>query len=270
VSPPDPGKAAAANDPKLLRDRLLQCTAQRDRVPNVVALDFAVRAKIATTVRDVAEALRERVKENAPTPPASAPPSTTTPPTTVAPTAPPAEPIPQATVVTSLTGGDPTLFCTALVNAARVLTPWAYAQFSGTPPEQGEADLVYGPAVERVMTAYVASAPTELATLAKPLLARATAATGVLRQLGLDDDAIAARAEQAVQATAISNAPDGVTLQATMATAVAQQVGRDKLSTAAQSFRDAQGDPTDVSDLGYVPNDVAAASNFDCPAVTIG
>ena len=48
------------------------------------------------------------------------------------------------------------------------------------------------------MAAYVSSAPVELATLAQPLLDRATAAVAVLRQLGLDDAAIAALADQAI------------------------------------------------------------------------
>ena len=110
----------------------------------------------------------------------------------------------------------------------------------------------------------------ELASLAKPLLDRATAAVAVLRQLGLDDAAIAALADQAIAATATADGPDGVTLQATLAAVVAGKVGADPLATASTSFRTAHGDPSTVTDLGYVPDDVAAASNFNCPDVTIG
>jgi NADH:ubiquinone oxidoreductase subunit 6 (subunit J) len=272
ASPPDPGKAGQANNPKLLADRLEQCAGQRDRVPNVVAVDFAVRAKIATTVREVASALRDRVHGEPESTPTTAPPTTvaTPPPTTPPPTAPGVEaPLPKATAITSLTGGDPTQFCTALVNAAPVLAAWAYAEFSATEEQQGEADLVYGPALVRLMTAYEASAPIEMATLAKPLLARATAAVDTLRHLGLDDDAIAALAERAVQATAVADGPDGVTLQTSLAADIAKQVGQDPLTAAATTFRAAQGDPATVSDFGYVSDDVAAASNFNCPDVTI-
>ena len=273
ASPPDPGKAGQANDAKVLRARLEQCATQRNRVPNVVAVDFAERAKIAATVRDVASALRQRVHGTPSTPPVSASPTTTAPPppTTTPVTVPPADPLPDVTQIPSLTGGDPTQFCTALTNVAPVLTAWAYAEFSGTEVEQGAADLVYGPALARLMTAYVAPAPIEVATLAKPLLARANAAVDTLRQLGLDDDAITALAEQAIQATAVADSPDGVTLQASLTSGLTKQVDEAQFTAAATAFRAAQGDPSTVTDLGYVSDEVAAASGFDiCPSVTIG
>jgi hypothetical protein len=271
ASPPDPGKAAQANAAKLLEARLEQCAEQRGRVPNVVAVDFAVRAKVAATVRDVAEAVRDRVRGKTEPPPTTAPTTTTTsPPPTTAPTAAPAAALPPATLVTSLTGGDPTQFCTALVNAAPVLSAWAYAEFSGSSEQEGEADLVYGPALARLMTAYVSSAPVELATLAQPLLARATAATDALRHLGLDDAALATLADQASQATAVADGPDGVTLQKTLVDGLPPQVNASELAAASQAFSAAHGDPTTVIDLGYVSDDVASASNFDCPEVTIG
>ena len=233
ASPPDPGKAAQANDPKLLKSRLEECAAERGRMPNVVAVDFSVRGKIAATVRDVASALRDRARGTPDTTPTTEPPTTTTtPPPSTLPPAEPAPALPNVTTVTTLTGGDPTQLCTALVNMAPVLSAWAYAEFSATEQQQGEADLVYGPALVRLVTAYEASAPVELATLAKPLLDRATAAVAVLRQLGLDDAAIAALADQAIAATATADGPDGVTLQATLAAVVAGKVGADPLATA--------------------------------------
>jgi hypothetical protein len=272
VSPPDPAKADQANAPALLRDRLQQCADQRHRVPNVVALDFSVRAKIANTVRDVAASLRQRVSGEADTPPTTEAPTATTsvpPPTTVPAT--PAAPLPNVTMVTTLTGGDPVKFCSALVDAAPVISAWAYAEFTGTPAQQGEADLVYGPALARLMGAYVASAPVELAQLAQPLFARAEAAVATLTQLGLDDTAVAALVEEAIQATKVADAPDGVTLQATLAATIAKQVGQDELAAAASAFSAAQGDPAKVTDLGFVNDDVAAAAGFDiCPDVTIG
>ncbi len=271
VSPPDPAKAAQANAVAPLRNRLQQCAEARDRVPNIVAVDFSVRAKIASTVRDVAESLRDRVRRASSTPSTTAASTTTTtapPPTTV-----PVEPVgalPDVTQVTTLTGGDPVQFCSALVAAAPVLSAWAYAEFTGTPAQQGEADLVYGPALERLMGSYVAAAPVELAQLAQPLLARAEAASATLKQLGLDDDAVAALAEQAVQATSVTAAPDGVTLQTTLAATIAKQVGQDKLAAAASAFSAAQGDPSKATDFGFVDDNVAAASGYDiCPDVTI-
>jgi hypothetical protein len=272
ASPPDPGKASQANDPKLLQARLEQCAEQRGLVPNVIAVDFSVRAKIAATVRGVADALREHGRGRTEAPSTSAPPTTTTtaPPPTTAPTAAPEEALPPATVITSLTGGDPTQFCGALVNAAPVLSAWAYAEFSGTPEQQGEADLVYGPALVRLMTAYLSSAPVELAALAQPLLARATAATDALRQLGVDDTTLAALADQAIQATAVADGPDGVTLQKTLVDRLTPTLSVGERAAASQAFSAAHGDPTTVTDLGYVSDDVASASNFDCPEVTIG
>jgi hypothetical protein len=95
ASPPDPGKAAQANDPKLLKSRLEECAADRARTPNVVAVDFSVRGKIAATVRDVASALRDRARGAPDTTPTTEPPttSTTSPPSTLPP-AEPARPLP--------------------------------------------------------------------------------------------------------------------------------------------------------------------------------
>jgi len=91
-----------------------------------------------------------------------------------------------------------------------------------------------------------------------------------LGQLGVDDAAIAGYADRVVQVLAVADAPDGVTLQATVVADLGAQVGQDRLAATAKSFAAAQGDPTAVSDLGSVSNDVASAAGFDCPDVKIG
>jgi hypothetical protein len=273
ASPPDPSEAAKANAQALLDARLTACAEQRGLVPNVVAVDFAVRGKIASTVRALAAALRDRAGgDDDRSPPTSVVPSTTTttsPPTTST-TVPTADTLPAPTELAALTGGDPALFCPALVAAAPVIGAWAYAAFSATEADEGIAELIYGPALTRLMTAYVASAPLEVANQAQPFVARAAAAERALAQLGLDDAALAGYADTVVQALAVADAPDGVTLQTSVAADIAAKVGQDRLVAAAKAFAVAQGDPSRVSDLGYVSDDVAAAAGFDCPDVKIG
>ncbi len=272
-SPPDPSVAAKANDKSLLDARLTQCAEQRSRVPNVVAVDFAVRGKIAALVRGVAHGLRQRAGRGSGSSPSSVAPTTSTteaPTTTTSTTAPTVDELPTATEFTSLTGGDPALFCPALAGLAPVLTAWAYAAFSATGADEGVAELVYGPAITALMTPYVASAPVEVANQAAPFLARAAAAVAALRQLGLDDTAIAGYADQVTQALAVSDAPDGVTLETSVAADMGERVGPDRLRAAASAFVAAQGDPSTVSDLGYASDDLAAAAGFDCPDVKIG
>jgi hypothetical protein len=274
ASPPDPSEASAANARDLVESRLEQCAEQRGLVPNVIAVDFAVRAKIAATVDDVAGSLADRAKQGTGGEPTTIPPETTTtttpPPTTPPATVPSADTIPEASVITTLTGGNPTLFCPAIVAAAPVIGAWAYAAITEPDDEQGAADFVYGPAVERVMTVYVASAPAELAAKAEPLLDREKAATAALRKLGLDDAAIAAMADEVIQLSSMADAPDGITLQNTVYAGLTTRLGKDAVDGAAAAFAETQPDPTAVGDLGYVPNDVALAAGFNCPDVSIG
>jgi hypothetical protein len=244
-------------------------------VPNVVAVDFAVRGNITATVRDVADSLLGEVRDEhgarptattAPSPTTTAP--TTAPPTTTAPT--PVDTLPVASEITTLTGGNPAQFCPALAAAAPVISAWAYATVGALPAEEGLADLVYGPALRRAMEAYVSSAPVELATRAQPLLDRATTATATLQTLGLDDAAVAALADQITQAVSVPDAPDGISLQTTTVAGLADRVGASRLDAAAAAFVTSQADATNTFDLGYVPGDVAAAAGFTCDAVSLG
>ena len=143
ASPPDPSEAAKANDAKLLLDRARrQCAEQRGRVPNVVAVDFAVRGKIAV---DRARRGRGAARPRATATTTSRRPrassadhhhdrrrprrSTTVPTGRRRCRRPPSSP--------RLTGGDPALFCPALVAVAPVITAWAYAEFSATDADAG-------------------------------------------------------------------------------------------------------------------------------------
>src|SRR6185503_1375936 len=60
ASPPNPAKAAAVNAPPVLDARLAQCASERGHVPNVVAVDFAVRGDIASRLRQLPSTLLEQ------------------------------------------------------------------------------------------------------------------------------------------------------------------------------------------------------------------
>ena len=267
ASPPDPGKASTANAAALVDRRLTDCAEQRGLVPNVVAVDFAVRANLAATVRNVAGELVDRARDgrDSGSTTTTGPTTSTTAPLTTSTTAPsPVETIPQSVQIPSLTGGDPTRFCAAVESAVPVLLAWAYAAISEPPDQYGVADLVYGPALERAMEAYSAPAPVELAAQALPLLNRARAASDALRQLGLNADTVAALAGRIDQDLRPADRPDAITLQRAIADEIGARIGASQFAAGAAAFYATQGDASTVADLGDVSGDVATAAGYGC------
>ncbi|MEA2844194.1 MAG: hypothetical protein QOJ69_1865 [Actinomycetota bacterium] len=57
TSPPDPAVAAAVNARPQLEDRFRRCLAERGRLPNVVAVDFADQGDVVATLRDLNRSL---------------------------------------------------------------------------------------------------------------------------------------------------------------------------------------------------------------------
>ncbi len=57
ASPPDPATAAAVNARPQLEDRFRRCLAERGRLPNVVAVDFADQGDVVATLRDLNRSL---------------------------------------------------------------------------------------------------------------------------------------------------------------------------------------------------------------------
>ena len=57
ASPPDPATAAAVNARPRLEDRFRRCLAERGRLPNVVAVDFADQGDVVATLRDLNRSL---------------------------------------------------------------------------------------------------------------------------------------------------------------------------------------------------------------------
>ena len=53
ASPPDPSIARKANDAETLRRRIERCVADRDLIPNVVAVDFATTGDVVTVASEL-------------------------------------------------------------------------------------------------------------------------------------------------------------------------------------------------------------------------
>ena len=159
---------------------------ERGRVPNIVAVDFAERGDLLSVTDDLDEALRSLVSGEAPdgqasgstTVPATTVPATTAPPTT-APTGPtttlPAAPV--GTVVTDLSGGDPSRFCAAYPAAEQALIAWATAALAALPADQGDVDLALAPLLARDYLSLLEVTPTRLVALAMKRPARSQAVT---------------------------------------------------------------------------------------------
>jgi hypothetical protein len=243
---PSPGTARTANGPEVLLPRLHQCVAERRRVPNMVAVDYAQASPVVQVLSDEASELRDLLAGEAP--------GTTTPATTPVATTVPGE------TITTLTGGDPDLVCAAVPEVLTVVSAYAETILSQPQPATAATDLAYAPWLVEALSGYVAAAPNELAAKAKPLLDRATAAAKVLNLDPAATDDVVAAGRQATAAEQL----DGATLELRLKATLLQHISEDDFERAAQTLGPARGDLFVLTDLGYVPDDVARANGFDC------
>jgi hypothetical protein len=277
-SPPDPSAAQRANGSQVLQERMERCVEERGRVPNVVAVDFAERGDLLSVTGDLDEALRSLASGEAPDGQASGSTNVpaTTAPTTTSPTTTPAGPTttlpaaPAGTVVTDLSGGDPSRFCAAYPAAEQALVAWATATLAALPAGQGVVDLAYAPLMARDYLSLLDVTPTRLVALAQPLKARMDRALAELDGLGLGEVEIATMATRAADELAALGEPDAITVQLTLLAELERQVGEAKVAAAADRL--VGEDAVTTFDLGTVPEDAAQRAGYPCleTAVTIG
>jgi hypothetical protein len=276
-SPPDPAGAQRANGAQVLQERMQRCVDERGRVPNVVAVDFAERGDLLSVTDDLDGALRSLVSGQAPdgqasrpttvpatTAPTTAPPTTAPGPTTTLPAA------PAGTVVTDLSGGDPSRFCAAYPAAEQALVAWATASLAALPADQGEVDLALAPLMARDYLSLLDVTPTKLVALAQPLKARMERAIAELGALGLGEVETASMATHAADELSALGEPDAITVQLTLLDELERQVGEAKVAAAAQHL--IGEDAVTTFDLGTVPEDAADRAGYPClvTALTIG
>jgi hypothetical protein len=266
LSPPNPTLEGTMNTRAVLEKRIEQCLAERGLVPNIVQVQFAERGDLFATV----EALNERRLEEQPekanaTQPAEPPPDPGTP---ASPDVGQAAPLPESTVITTLTGGDPVRFCPALPAAERSAHAWAVAILHAEPVDAGLTDFAFAPLLVRDLRAYVEAAPQELVARADPILQRARDAVASLRALGLRDRDIKRLGSTASDALSGPDSPNSLRVRATLVAALEKKVDPERLRQAAVEFSTAHGDATALLDLGFVPPEVAAAAGYSCAAPT--
>lgn len=281
ASPPDPALAARANSPEVLGQRLRDCLVQRGRVPNVVALDFALRGGAVETAASFDDELVELYLDvrnagrsaSGPGAPAStttladpADPADPASPTTSVTGAPAFPPINAATPIATLTGGDPQPFCAAVDPMLRALSAWGITLLASTPSIAGQPDFAFAPVAAQTIDAALAAAPTEIAVQLAPSAQRAAAAVEALRAAGLDDAAISALADLAAGALADPDNPDPLVVEDLLLDDLRTRIGADALAAAAGAFAQANPQPPGLFDLGDVSDEVARAAGYDCLA----
>ena len=142
-------------------------------------------------------------------------------------------PLPEASVITTLTGGDPVRFCRVLRSAKLSLSAWAVAVLQADPDDPGLTDLAYAPALAEDIGPYVDAAPQELVERAMPILDRAHQGVTSLRALGLGDRDIKRLADAAPKALLGPDAPDGAAVRAKLVEQLEKKVDPAQLRQAA-------------------------------------
>jgi len=273
TSPPDPGVGGAANARAVLEQRVDQCLTERGLAPTVIAADFAESGDLVSTVEAINERTLKEERAKRLVPPATAPPAE--PPPDGAPPPPPTEAtplsrLPEPTLITTLTGGNPVRFCRALPAANLVLSAWAVSILDNTPADTGLTDFAYGPLLARDMKPFVDSAAEELVPRATPILDRARAAVARLKALGLKDKDINQLAESASDDLLSAKSPDGFKVRADQVKKLEQKLAKkvdpEALRQAAAEYATSQGDPATLLDLGNVPPEVGVAAGYPCAA----
>jgi hypothetical protein len=260
-SPPNPSTGSDVNSTGALDKRIEQCLTDRGLVPNIVAVDFAERGNLVSTAQELNERrLREeRTKAQEAQIPTAPPPEPG-----ATPDAGQVTPLPESTVITTLTGGDPVRFCRVLPAAKLSITAWAVAILQADPGEAGLTDLAYAPALAEDVRAYVAAAPQELVERAQPILDRADQAVASLEALGLKKADIKRLAKAAPDALLGAEAPDGTAVRAKLVKQLEKKIDPAQLRQAASDFLAARGDPTPLLDLGFVPPEVGVDAGYPC------
>lgn len=263
LSPPDPTKEAGVNTRAVLDERIEQCLTERGLVPNILQVQFAERGDLVSTVESLNERRlsEERTKAQQAQIPTEPPPEATTPGT---PDVGQVTPIPEATVITTLTGGDPARFCRVFPRAQLTITAWAVAILQADPAEAGLTDFAYGPALAQDVRPYVGAAPQELVERAQPILDRAREAVASLKALGLKDRDIKRLANSASGELLGPDSPDGTIVRGKLVKELEKKVDPASLRQAAADFGTAHGDPTALMDLGFVPREVGVAAGYPC------
>src|SRR5262245_43714779 len=264
LSPPNPAVEAAVNSREVLEKRVQQCLRERGLAPNIIQVQFAERGDLFSTVQEINdEQLKEqRANANQARIPAEPPAEATPAPEST--DAGPVAPLPDATEITTLTGGDPVRFCRVLRSAKLSLSAWAVAVLQADPDDPGLTDLAYASALAQDVAPYVDSAPQELVERAMPILDRARQGVASLRALGLDDRDIKRLADAAPDALLGANAPDGTAVRAKLVEKLDKKVDHAQLRQAAAEFYTAHGDATPLLDLGFVPPEVGVAAGYPC------
>lgn len=265
-SPPDPGKAGSlVNTEDVLRRRIEQCISERGVWPNVVAVDFAERGALVKVVASYNSQVNDRLSELRGTPVTDG--STTTTvvgtQTTLAPVSASSSALGQATVVTSLTGGDPAAFCRVVPAWVQAMAGWSLAELSAPPAATGLPSLLFGPLVDRQMPAVMASAPDELVVRFTAAQRQAAAAVQALRDAGLTQAQIDTLADAMADQFA-GDHPDAAAAAVRVDDLLKGMLGADGKTALATSF--GRSSPTDpaVFDLGDVSDQVATDSGYAC------
>ena len=264
LSPPNPAVEATVNSREVLDKRIQQCLRERGLAPNIVQVQFAERGDLFSTVQEINDEhlKEERAKANEAQIPAEPPPDAMAAPD--APDVGQVTPLPDATEITTLTGGDPVRFCRVLRSAKLSLSAWAVAVLQAGPDDPGLTDLAYAPALAQDIGPYVDAAPQELVERAMPILDRARQGVTSLRALGLGDRDIKRLADAAPDALLGPDAPDGTAVRAKLVEQLEKKVDPAQLRQAAAEFLAAHGDPTPLLDLGFVPPEVGVAAGYPC------
>ena len=265
LSPPNPQEEAAVNSRAVLDKRIEQCLKERGLVPNILQVQFAERGDLISTVQSLNDnrLKEERAKAAEAQIPAEPPPDTTAP---GSPDVGPVTPLPEPTVITTLTGGNPAAFCRVLPSAKLSVTAWAVAILQGQPSDTGLSDLAYAPLLTQDFGAYMKVAPQELQAQAQPILDRATDAVASLRALGLKDRDIKKLASSASDLLLGPDKPDGTTVRDKLVKQLEKKIDAPRLEQAATDFGNAHGDPTAIMDLGSVSKEVGVAAGYPCAA----
>jgi hypothetical protein len=268
-SPPDPGKAGSlVNTEEVLRRRIEQCISERGVWPNVVAVDFAERGALVKVVDSYNAQVDSRLSELRGKPATTG--STTTTiagtATTLAPVEASSSALGQATVVTSLTGGDPASFCRVVGPWVQAMAGWSLAELSKPPAASGLPSLLFGPLVDRQMPAVVASAPDELVVRFTPAQQQAAAAVQALRGAGLTQAQVDTLADAMADQFA-SGQPDAAAAAVRVDGLLEGMLGADGATALATAF--GRSNPLDpaVFDLGDVSDQVATDSGYACLVV---
>ncbi|HEV3135944.1 MAG TPA: hypothetical protein VG348_14730 [Acidimicrobiia bacterium] len=266
VSPPNPQEEALVNSRAVLDKRIEQCLKERGLVPNILQVQFAERGDLISTVQSLNDnrLKEERAKANEAQIPASPPPDATSAP--ASPDVGAVTPLPEPTVITSLTGGNPAAFCRVLPSARLSVTAWAVAILQGQPTDAGLSDLAYAPLLTQDLRSYTKVAPQELQAQAQPILDRENDAVASLRALGLKDRDIKRLASTASDLLLGPDKPDGTTVRDELVKQLEKKIDAPRLEQAATDFGNAHGDPTSIMDLGSVSKEVGVAAGYPCAA----